>query len=120
MSADSTKPHKAPWVVRQLGGTAIVGGMGAATGLAYSAFKGGTLIKGAKGGAVLGVLCSIGFGGMVYDSFFGPKLTKAQQAKENLKVLGLEGELLDKALQKTYLQKLQEARASETSNALQR
>ena len=89
MDKTQTEAPKTPWVQRQLGGTAIAGVMGAGGGAIWGIAKKSPLPNGIKTGALMGVVASLGFGGMIYDTFFGPKkpasfvdLIEEQRAKD--------------------------------------
>jgi hypothetical protein len=64
---------KASWLQRQLVGTAMIAGATAAGGAVWHLIKKRPLPSGIKGGALLGVIASIGFAGDVYDSVFSDK-----------------------------------------------
>jgi hypothetical protein len=89
MDKSKTEAPKTPWIQRQLGGTAMIAGASAVGGAIWHAYKKRPLMNGIKGGAIVGVIGSIGFGGDFYDSVFGSKKTsfadiiEAERAKDS-------------------------------------
>jgi|GEM_PF-2991891 len=71
---ENQEPHKKPGfgsvVLRHVAGMGIATAIGGALGAGYAAIKGGGYKKFSNVGAVVGFMSSLGFGKMVYDTFF--------------------------------------------------
>lgn len=91
-AAEST--YRPPWLVRELIGTAVTGGICAGGGLVYHLYKGKSLQDGMVGGGILGVFAAIGIGNHIYDAIFTAKprfterMSGAQQPEHGMKQRG--------------------------------
>jgi len=82
MNEQLQNEQRPSWLARQAIGTGIITGMGAVGGIGYSLYKSSSIPKGIKSGSLIGLVGSIGFGGMMYDAAFGSKKPSHQERIE--------------------------------------